>query len=1102
MKIHKTGLCRSVLVGGLLLALSCLQARAQTTAAQSAAEQTKRVPARVTETVDDTNRVALRGNVHPHARAEFDRGAVADAQPMTRIMLLFQRSAEQEAALRQLMEEQQSKGSANYHAWLTPDDFGKKFGPADVDVQAVTDWLTSRGFQNIKVGKGKTVVEFSGNVGQVRNAFGTEIHKFLVAGKERQANVSDPAIPAALKPVVAGIVSLNNFPRKSFRHQVGPFTRTADGRTIPQFTSSSGAFYAVAPSDFAKIYNIPPTLTGSGSTIAIIGTSNIALSDVASFQSLFGMTANPPTIVLNGPDPGIAGEEGEADLDVEWAGAVAPGAKVDLVVSEDTLTSSGIDLSSEYVIDNNSADVMSLSFGSCESSLTTAGNAFFRNLWEQAAAQGITVTVSAGDGGSAGCDDFTTAQTASGGLAVSGIASTPFNVAVGGTDFDDVGKQTTFWNATNAPGTRESAIGYIPETTWNDSCAAAATSSNLSTVCVNATAKQQNIVAGSGGPSAVNAKPVWQNGVTPADGFRDTPDISLFASDGVNSLNFYPVCQADALSSTSPPSCAPDANGHFGFLGVGGTSAAAPSFAGIVALLNQKMVGRQGNVNYVLYKLAATATNVCSSSSFTNPTTPLPNTCIFYDVTKGNNSVPCAGNSPNCSSKTSGTNGVLVDPAHTTTPAWTTSGTGYTYATGLGSVNVTNLANAWATAVGGLKPTTTALTINGNTSAVTITHGMSVTAAATVTAASGTPTGEISLIAPSAQLNNGIASGTLASGAMSFTGVKLPGGTYTVNAHYAGDGTFAPSDSSPGISVTVNKENSGLQMGIVNATSTNATSFAYGSPYILRMDILNSSGAACQAVTGGTTVGCAFDARGSLVITDNGSPLDAGTFPVNSNGSAEDQPIQLAPGTHNLSATYSGDASYNPPASPTTSTLTVTKAITTAKVTPNVSSIVSGGSVTLTAIISSSSNGEPPCGTGVASPGTVQFKNGSAAISGAQTGQASCTATLTTTLSQLVPLAQPRPKLRIPGVPLWIAAWLAILFLALARRSWPQFGKRLGYAAAGLVFFACLAAGFAGCSGSSGSSGGGTHTDSITAVYSGDANYAGSTSLATPVTVQ
>jgi len=1102
------------LVASLLLGFCRPQAGAQTSAAQSATAQTKRVPARVTETVDDTNRVALRGNVHPKARGEFDRGMVADSQPMSRILLLLQRSAEQEAALQQLMNEQQAKGSANYHAWLTPEDFGKKFGPADADVQAVTDWLNSQGFQNIKVAKGKTVVEFSGNVGQVRNAFGTEIHKFVVAGNERQANVSDPQIPMAIKPVVAGIVSLHNFPRKSFRHQVGSFTRTADGRTIPQFTSSSGTFFALAPSDFAKIYNIPSTLTGTGSTIAIIGNSNIALSDVAAFQSLFGLTANPPTVVLNGPDPGIGNEEGEADLDVEWSGAVAPGAKVDFVVSEDTLTSSGIDLSSEYVIDNNSADVMSLSFGACEAGLTSAGNAFFRSLWEQAAAQGITVTVSAGDGGSAGCDDFTTATSATGGLAVSGIASTPFNVAVGGTDFDDVGTQATFWNTTNAAGTRESAIGYIPETTWNNSCAATATSANLSTVCVNAAVKLQNIVAGSGGPSAVNLKPVWQNGITPADGFRDTPDISLFASDGMNSLTFYAVCQADALSSTSPPSCAPDANGHFGFLGVGGTSAAAPSFAGIVALLDQKMGGRQGNVNYVLYKLAATAGNSCNSSSLTNPTTPPPSTCIFYDVTKGNDSVPCPGISLNCSSKVSGTNGVLVDPAHTTTPAWTT-GAGYDYATGLGSFNVANLANAWATAVGGLKPTTTALTVNGSTSAVTITHRTSASAAATVTSTSGTPTGEISLIAPLASLNNGIASGTLSTGTLSFTGLSLPGGTYTINAHYAGDGTFAPSDSTPGISITVNKENSRLQMGIVNPTSTNATSFAYGSPYILRLDILNSSGAACQILTGGTTAGCAFDARGSVVITDNGIPLDAGTFPINTDGSAEDQPIQLTPGTHNLVATYSGDASYNPPASATTSTLTVSKAITAATFSSNLTTIVSGGSVTLTALISS------PTSNGAGLTGTVQFKNGSSNLGAAATcapaaatasTAPSCTATLTTTLSQFVPLTGPQQKLRIPGVPLWIAAWLLVVFLAVARnagflqRRWPRLGRRVGYAAAGLTLFACVAAGFAGCGGSSGSSsgggGGGTHTDSITVTYSGDPNYAGSTSTATTITVQ
>src|SRR5258706_3682729 len=227
MRMHKTGLGRSVLVGSSLLALSCLQAGAQTTAAQSAAEQTKRVPARVTETVDDTNRVALRGNVHPHARAEFDRGTVADAQPMTRIMLLFQRSAEQEASLRQLMNEQQAKGSANYHAWLTPQDFGKRFGPADADVQAVTDWLTSRGFQNIKVAKGKTVVEFSGNVGQLRSAFGTEIHKYNVNGEELFANVSDPQIPAALAPVVRGVVALHNFRPQPMVHSLRTFQRNA-----------------------------------------------------------------------------------------------------------------------------------------------------------------------------------------------------------------------------------------------------------------------------------------------------------------------------------------------------------------------------------------------------------------------------------------------------------------------------------------------------------------------------------------------------------------------------------------------------------------------------------------------------------------------------------------------------------------------------------------------------------------------------------------------------------------------------------------------------------------------------------------------------------
>ncbi len=573
MKLHSSMLRNSLFLFAVILALPAVRTVAQSNQESVAfAAQTAAVPARITQAIDDTQLVRLQGNVHPLARSEFDRGAAADSTPMNRMLLLLQRSPDQEAALRQLMDEQQSKDSPNFHQWLTPDQFGKQFGPADADIQAITDWLTRQGFQGIKVAAGRMVIEFSGNVGQVRNVFHTDIHKFLVKGEWRQANVSDPQIPVALAPVVAGVVSMHNFPRKSFRRTVGTFTRTADGRVIPQFTTSGGS-YVVGPADFAKIYNIPSTLDGTGTTIAIVADSNINPQDVTDFRNLFGLAANPPVITLNGPDPGLGLSEGEADLDVEVAGMVAPKATINLVVSEDTLTAFGIDLSAVYIVDNNIADAMSESFGECEAALGTA-NVFFNSLWEQAAAQGITVTVAAGDPGSAGCDDFNAETAATLGLAVSGIASTPFNIAVGGTDFDDVGKQTTFWSTTNAAVTRESALGYIPETTWNDSCAATATSANLNTVCATA----NNIVGGSGGPSGIYAKPSFQSGITPngiaaGDNHRYTPDVSLFASDGPASKSFYLLCQADGISAGSPPSCVPDSGGHFSFFGVGGTSA-------------------------------------------------------------------------------------------------------------------------------------------------------------------------------------------------------------------------------------------------------------------------------------------------------------------------------------------------------------------------------------------------------------------------------------------------------------------------------------------------------------------------------------------------
>jgi hypothetical protein len=1005
MKSQTSILRNSLLFIAAILAWPALRVAAQSTPDSAAASaQTPAIAARITQAIDEKQLVHLKGNVHPLARAEFDQGAVGDATPMNRMLMLLQRSPEQQAALHQFMDEQLSKDSPNFQKWLTPEQFGKLYGPADTDIQAVTSWLSSRGFTGVRVNRGKTIIEFNGNVGLVRNVFHADIHKFVVNGENRQANISDPQIPGALTPVVAGIVSLHNFPSKSMRHVVGQFTRTADGRIEPQFTGSGNppAFFALGPADFAKIYNIPSTLDGTGGNIAIIGFSDIDVSDAHSFRALFGLPVNDPVVVLNGADPGFSGEEGEADLDTQWSGAVAPKATIHYVLSEGTLTSDPLLLGAEYVIDNNSDDVMSLSFGQCEALLTSAQNAFFNTLWEQAAAQGITVTVSAGDNGTAGCDDFNTQTMAQADLAVSGIASTPFNIAVGGTDFDDVGTQISggFWSASNSTdGKKESALGYIHEVPWNDSCAATATPASLLT-CVNPNPTSLlNIVAGSGGPSSLYARPAFQSGLIPsgivasdAANHRYLPDVSLFASDGPQSKSFYLICQADALPAGSSPSCA--STGPFSFFGVGGTSASAPSFAGIMALIGQSEFAagrsrRQGNANLVLYKIAATPANNCNSS-----TTPLTGstTCAFYDVTKGNNSVPCTAGTPHCSSL-SGAVGVEVTVNGTTkTPAFSAiAGTGsipgYDLATGLGTVNVANLATAWPTALGTFKATTSTLLINNSATPGPITHGTAVTAKVTVAVvapATGTPTGDVSVLGPfnpPTQMNGGGNGGTLASGTVTINNVILPGGTYNATAHYAGDGTFGASDSA-GVPVVVNKEISLLQYGIVTfnaagtaVTSDNATAVGYGSPYILRFDILNHTGTAtnCHPLTTGTTTGCAIDATGTVTITDNGNPLDGGSFAINSKGHSEDQPIQLNGGSHTLSATYSGDNSYNA-SGPVVDTVTVSKATTTTATVASVTTVASGTPMTLTATMSSGSN------SAVGTTGTVTFSDGGTQI--------------------------------------------------------------------------------------------------------------------------
>ena len=974
-----------------------------------AAAQTTNIPARITQAVDEKNLVVLPGNVHPLARPEFDRGAVADAQPLKRILLLLQRSPDQETALRQLLEDQQSKSSPNYHAWLTPDQFGKQFGPADTDIQAVTQWLESQGFTDIQVGPGRTVIEFSGNVAQVRNAFHTEMRHYVIDGEEHIGNASDPQVPGALVPVVAGVVSLHNFPKKYHARLLGQFRKTIGKAGLePLFTFpnpfNGRNFYGLGPGDFATIYNTKPLIAaandGAGQTIAIVGETNINVNDVQQFRKMFGLPANfdATNVILNGEDPGITsiGEEGEADLDVEWSGAAAPGATVEFVVSASTPASAGIDLSALYIVEHNLAGVMSESYGACEKVLGTAGNAFYKRLWEQAAAQGITVVLSSGDGGTAGCDDFNTQQMATQGLAVSGLASTPFNVSVGGTDFDQVNNWTAFWNPTNDP-TGTSAKSYIPEIPWNENCAQI----GLTGCGTTAPNGSVNIVAGSGGQSNVYGKPSWQMGVTgmPNDNHRDQPDVSLFASPGFDGTG-YVYCQSDSTIS-GPTTC--DLNVSTGFLDfgiIGGTSASAPAFAGIMALVNQYQpahggTNRQGNANHVLYALAKKAGASCTSSATQAAG------CIFNDVTKGNsvlptgapgvgtNSVPCRGGSLNCSISVANGTGVLVDPSHTTTEAWTATA-GYDMAAGLGTVNANNLATNWGSV--STIPTTTTLTLSPTTG---ITHGTAenVTVGITVKSNTGTgvPAGDVSLIAtpiPPDGTTRGLDQFTLANGAV--TGGKtqsLPGGTYTVSAHYAGDGTSAPSDSAP-VQVTVGKESSQTFFVVPtfdssgNLLNGNATSVEYGTQYIIRMYVTDKNGVA--STTGPPSPACYTQnlltcPTGTISVSANGSPVDGGTFALNNEGYTRDIAPTLTGGTYPLIAQYGGNSSYQPSTS-ATDTLTITPATTTMSV-PYIpfSPEIVGTPVSVSSFLVTNVY------AGVAPTGTITFFDGTTPIPGTVT---------------------------------------------------------------------------------------------------------------------
>lgn len=620
----------------------------------------------------DASRISRIRNVHPStARAT----RIAPAEPDTMIenlVLHLETTPEQKAELEDLIEQQSDPASPNFHKYLTPQEFAERFGVGAAELTAVTTWLKSQGLRVDQVTAGNRSILFSGTTEQVARAFQTEMKRFTVDGVEHLANATEPKIPQEIAGTVGGILRLHDF-------EYGTFARPGKERistdTITPFFNISG-IRTLSPGDYYNIYDINPLLNsgidGTGQKIAVLARSNFYMTDVQSFRRMFSLKANDPTVIITNSDPGIKrGDVVETTLDTEWAGAIAPGATVQVIVSSSGAGRDGIELSALYAVNENVAPIISVSYGACEAQIGASGMAFFHSLWQQAAAQGQTVLVASGDSGAAGCDQMGASKAANG-LGVNGLCSSPYSTCVGGTQFVEGSNPGQYWLPAAADFLGATAIGYIPETVWNES----------GTVTGGG-----GLLSGGGGSSIVFPKPAWQKGPgVPADGKRDVPDVSLTAAghDG------YTVVQGGMLGY---------------IINMSGTSASTPSFAGIMALVNQLNQSPQGHINPVLYSLAAKQATGGAA--------------IFHDIKTGNNSVP---GQPGFS-----------------------AAAGYDLATGLGSVDANLLATLFkytSTDAASLNVYANALSMNvGQTGTTTVSTAVKGLNSAVVLSVSGLPTG-------------------------------------------------------------------------------------------------------------------------------------------------------------------------------------------------------------------------------------------------------------------------------------------------------------------------------------------------------------------------
>ena len=1102
--------------------------------------------ARVTKKVDESKREVLYGHVSGAVRRATDLGRLDPSTPAEHMVMVLKSSGDQERELRRVLDEQQDSKTENYHQWIAPEDFGSYFGVHDADIAQITKWLASHGLKVEDVSKSKRVLHFSGTTGQLEEAFQTQIHSYMLNGERHVSNNSEISVPSALSQVIAG-VPMHNFFAKS---RMTPIKKVSGRKIGPHLyggpctgTAESTCDAYVGPADFATIFNTQPLLNaginGTGSSIAIVGRSDILMSDVQDYRAMFGLVDNDPIFVHAGQDNGIVpGDDGESDLDVELSGGYAPNAKLYFVIGTPTFFVDGISNSMQYIVENNLADIMSSSYGDCESNEGVGGNEFNNQLFEQAAAQGISVFIAAGDNGPAECDDQND-NYENLGYSTGAEASTPYSVAVGGTAFYEGANATSnsiYWSSTN-PADFGTALSYIPEIPWNGSANSDLTDDPSDTL--------SGLWSGSGGISSYYTQPSWQRGsgvystdptltqggdwvqsvtisnggkgyttapsVTFGSGCLTTPKATTTISGGAVTgvvfnygtqggtlaagegfgcttaptvtfgaapsggttaagtavigpmWNILPLIQGvphrytpdlvlaaevehDGNVFCSEGTCENTSPGNWEFAIVGGTSVAAPSMAGVQALINQANGGRQGAPNYMYYALSAAQSEAGCNSTMGGS---IGSSCAFHDVTTGDNYI--------CGESTCKTQAAKIGfPA----------ASGYDLATGLGSPNAANLASQWKSVVFHSSNTTLGLSKTSG-----IAQGASVTLSGTVAAGSGggTPTGDVAFILSkgafgetinidSGAFNGPGAFATLSGGSYSATLNNLPAGTYTITARYGGDTTYASSLSAP-VTVTVGSGTATVTLTpeyFADQTTCEASyvsSYSYGQFAWIPAAVTASAGSSVPTGTVTFTVDGVPYTTVSLDEQGNGY-LAAGTIGINSSGSIYScvydymyaQAPTLLGGIHTIGASYSGDSTF----AATTATpvqVTVNPLSINPVLTVGANTISSGFADPLTATFTVTAlSGAQNVGSGPT--GTVTFKDGSVVLG---------TSTVTPT----------------------------VLYEVGAGSSSTIYPSYTFGATSRLVTTAITNSG----------------SNSITAVYSGDSNYAATTSTAVTVTV-